>query len=585
MPPRQSSRRPHADAFAAAARALSEGRLDAAEKAVRRLLRGAPADPKAHALMVRLLLLRDRPDDALARADAALEATPSAAALHVARMLALRALGRSDAALQALDAAVALAPTAFQPRLERGKLRLSLAQYDAAAADLAKALELAPPGSEAPPLYAAALLEAGDLARAQSVIAAYERRKPAPTVTHQQVLAGLRFKRRDYRGAAEIYQRLTLSAPEDPHAWLGLAAATRMAGDPVASQSVKVATIARFPLVRKTSRTAEARVLVLNKAGLEFQSRHPIGRTSLVNDNFASALEAGRLSYAHAFADHAASIDAALAEGPYDLVLNNLASPEAYRGALSLEQLRETCARFDGTPVLNPPDAVAAATRAENSVRYGEETHFTFPRTVLLDAGAPEAQIAQLLSAQAPPLILRPPATHKGVGASLVEDRAALPEAVAAFKGEPFYAIDYHDCRSPDGLFRRFRGVVIDRAVYPATMLAATGWNVHGDARQGLWTEDRLIDEERRFLDDLPDWLGLPADQAFRELIERQPLDLFGFDFARRRSDGRLIVFEVNAAMAFTSAMLAEAFPYLRPARNRYIAAIEDYLLKRAGAG
>jgi hypothetical protein len=71
--------------------------------------------------------------------------------------------------------------------------------------------------------------------------------------------------------------------------------------------------------------------------------------------------------------------------------------------------------------------------------------------------------------------------------------------------------------------------------------------------------------EERRFLNDMPNVLGMRAMTALERLSERMGLDYAGVDFALAR-DGSVLVFEANATMTINAPPPDAMWDYRRSA-------------------
>ncbi len=146
------------------------------------------------------------------------------------------------------------------------------------------------------------------------------------------------------------------------------------------------------------------------------------------------------------------------------------------------------------------------------------------------------------------PAIIRPLGSHAGRGLARVVDAAELAGYYAAHRGVPmFTAAPFHDYRSADGRWRKYRVIFVDGVPYPLHLAIHDDWAVwYYNARMHRCAARQ--EEECRFLGDMRSFLPEPATRALGRLPGLVGLDYFGLDCAVLR-DGRLLVFEVETGM------------------------------------
>jgi hypothetical protein len=120
-------------------------------------------------------------------------------------------------------------------------------------------------------------------------------------------------------------------------------------------------------------------------------------------------------------------------------------------------------------------------------------------------------------------------------------------ERVHAEQVAPLYAAQFVHFASPDGFFRKYRVIFIDREPYPYHLAISPHWLVHYATAQMLDHPWKLA-EEQRFLRDPRSVLGASGDAAIRAVGARMDLDYAGVDFTLL-GDGRVLVFEANPVM------------------------------------
>jgi hypothetical protein len=166
------------------------------------------------------------------------------------------------------------------------------------------------------------------------------------------------------------------------------------------------------------------------------------------------------------------------------------------------------------------------------------------------------------------PLLVRIAGTHGGDDFDKFEDWPGITEFVARRSDANYYVIEYIDYRSIDDLFRKYRIIFIDGGILPYHLAIHNDWKVHHfrtDMADHAWM--RL--EEERFLEDLGSVFNVSQQDALRAMARATGLDYGGIDCGIGR-DGRIVVFEANAAMLVHDEK-TEVFAY----KNRYIAKIK----------
>jgi len=224
-----------------------------------------------------------------------------------------------------------------------------------------------------------------------------------------------------------------------------------------------------------------------------------------------------------------------------DVVLSAVCDPDT--NDLTLGVVAEAI-RMIGRPVVNDPERVRATTRAELSVRLQGIAGLRVPNTVrLVPAFAADVHDSIDRGDLAYPFLLREAGAHGGTRLALLQsddDRRLLDQF--AFDGRSFYATEFVDFRSPDGLYRKYRVLVIGGRPFPKHLIAADSWNIHAENRHDHMDRPELVREEEAFLD------GFSSERypAFAAIAEVLQLDYFGVDFALD-ADDQLILFEANA--------------------------------------
>ena len=362
-----------------------------------------------------------------------------------------------------------------------------------------------------------------------------------------------------------------------------LAAASFHCGDMIHAEKVTAGAYRKFPSFERGGDTPDLRVLVLEPMGLDFFA--DIGRrpVNYIKGNFPAFLPIERITYTHAIVDTGCDLKDALDMNRYDVAINNRPVFERLEARNQAEVYEKWISDLP-MPVVNAPAAVSMMTREANAKRFGEAENFVFPRTISVRHETNiDATVDHVLAHTRFPIILRPRHTHVGHGVMLIEDEDGLREVLRQNPLSNFYAIDYHDCTSPDGMFRRYRIACVGGQLIPDGLRADFSWNVHSwEHGPEKWAELGLDVEEKNFWDNPEQVLNAPPEEFFRDIVEAVDLDVFGIDFGIRKEDGRIIVYEVNSAMAIANGGDLETFPYRTAQCDEIKRLITDLLFEKA---
>ncbi len=261
------------------------------------------------------------------------------------------------------------------------------------------------------------------------------------------------------------------------------------------------------------------------------------------------------------------------------VIFNCIADPDSHGRSLDraselLEQAR--------VPVLNRPQNVRKTTR-DNIYRLLHNTPgLVVPRTVRL---APR-RLSDIRAAMADgdigmPFLIRPAGQHGGAGLLRVDSESDLGQLERfAFDGRGYYLTEFVDFRSPDGLYRKYRLIMLDGRVYPRHLIASDHWNIHSRSRSTVMQNNlELIAQEQAFLDHPERHFKESVQQALAQIRRELELDYFGVDCGLN-ADGDLVVFEINACVNVIQRHQAP-FGYLNAAVERIRTGVIEMVLRR----
>lgn len=216
-------------------------------------------------------------------------------------------------------------------------------------------------------------------------------------------------------------------------------------------------------------------------------------------------------------------------------------------------------------PVINHPDDIAATTRERIYELFRDTPGLIVPKTLRI-APTRLADIQALIDDGAIelPFIMRPTGGHGGEGVYLLEDAGDIHSLERyAFDGSEYYLIEFADFRDEDGLYRKYRLVMVDGRLYGRHLIICDRWNIHAASRQILMADDEaLVNEEKEFLrqfnTEIPAWIADALGRVYEEL----GLGYFGIDCSIRPGE-QLLIFEMNACINALEQPDIKDYPYL----------------------
>jgi hypothetical protein len=233
-------------------------------------------------------------------------------------------------------------------------------------------------------------------------------------------------------------------------------------------------------------------------------------------------------------------------------------------------------------PVVNAPDRIARLTRDGTWELLKSAPGVVIPinaridRTAFTRVAAGEIAIEDILEGSNFPIIARPSGSHAGEGLCKLDNREAISGYLDERPESAFYIAPFVDYRGRDGLFRKYRVVLIDGRSYASHMAISSHWMIHYlNAGMASSTEKRA--EEARFMADYDHDFAIRHAQALAAIAELAGLEYLPFDCGETQ-DGKLLVFEAGTNMIVHSMDSPDLFPYKRPQMEKVFRAFEAML-------
>ena len=180
------------------------------------------------------------------------------------------------------------------------------------------------------------------------------------------------------------------------------------------------------------------------------------------------------------------------------------------------------------------------------------------------------------------PLIVRPVGSHAGHDLSRIANDAELQAYLATAQASAFFLSPFVDYKSGDGYFRKYRFVYVDGEPFPVHEAISQKWMIHYYNAQ-MADHQWMRDEEAAFLADPWARFAGGLGDAVRAIAPAAGLEYFGIDCAVG-PDGRLLVFEADAAMLVHTTDPVDLYPYKHEFVPRIYRALEAMVDRRKGA-
>jgi glutathione synthase/RimK-type ligase-like ATP-grasp enzyme len=237
-------------------------------------------------------------------------------------------------------------------------------------------------------------------------------------------------------------------------------------------------------------------------------------------------------------------------------------------------------------PLLNPPHLVGSLDRDKlHGLLMGIEglaipATATASRERLTDLARSAAAPCDIAADLAFPFIVRPRGSHAGAGLAKIDDPPAMQRYLGARQEQEFFIARFVDFAGSDGLFRKYRIVVVDGRPYACHLAIADRWDLwYLNAGMSQSTSKRI--EEETFMRTFDIGFAQRHRTALAGMIERIGLDYFTVDCAETK-DGSLLIFEVDNTAIVHNMDPPAIFPYKGPQMRKVFDAFAAMLHRRA---
>ena len=238
-------------------------------------------------------------------------------------------------------------------------------------------------------------------------------------------------------------------------------------------------------------------------------------------------------------------------------------------------------------PILNPPSRIALLPRDCTYALLNDIEHLVMPCSVrvqkqqLVELATQPNPLSDVAELGGLPIIIRPLGSQAGRGLVKIEKAEQIPDYLQSMSENEFYISRFVDYRSADGLFRKYRIVLIEGHPYICHLAISSNWLIHYLNAGMSESVEKRAEEERCFAGFASDFAVRHAS-AFRAIYQRMGLDYLGIDCAET-PEGELLIFEVDSNMIIHSFDSADMFPYKQTQMQKVFAAFRALLIKTGG--
>lgn len=239
-------------------------------------------------------------------------------------------------------------------------------------------------------------------------------------------------------------------------------------------------------------------------------------------------------------------------------------------------------------PVLNDAACIMELARDAAHARLADAPGVAMPvtarvvRSTLERVVHGELAMTSVLADGDFPVVVRPVGSHAGRGLEKCDDAIAIARYLQAMPEREFYVARWVDYSSADGLFRKYRIVLIDGQPFVCHMGISTHWMVHYlNASMEECAEKRA--EEAYVMAHFDDEFARRHAAALRAIHERLGLDYLGIDCGET-TDGKLLIFEVESGPIVHAMDPVDIFPYKQPQMRKVFSAFRELLVRRMPA-
>jgi glutathione synthase/RimK-type ligase-like ATP-grasp enzyme len=258
---------------------------------------------------------------------------------------------------------------------------------------------------------------------------------------------------------------------------------------------------------------------------------------------------------------------------PHDVLF--VAIAESEENLSLLKQLEPLLAKWN-KPVLNKPEYIAKMSRDAACQLLANAAGISMPETTRF--ASPPFEGGRGGCALDFPIIIRPVDSHAGHDLEKIESQTALNDYLERQNYPEFFVAKFVDYCNADGLFRKYRVMLISGQPFLAHLAISDHWMIHY-LNAGMAEDAAKRDEEAKAMHDFDDTFAKKHAAAFQTIYERTGLDYLGIDCSET-PDGELLIFEIDSCMIVHAIDPVDLFPYKPAYMAKLFAAFQRLLVE-----
>ncbi len=218
-----------------------------------------------------------------------------------------------------------------------------------------------------------------------------------------------------------------------------------------------------------------------------------------------------------------------------------------------LKQLESFLVKWS-KPVLNKPERIAKMSRDAAYQLLENAAGILMPETVRYLTENLHSENFDY------PIIIRPVDSHAGHDLEKIESKTALSNYLAQQNYDEFFIAKFIDYRNTDGLFRKYRVMLISGQPFLAHLAISENWMIHY-LNAGMAEDAKKRAEEAHVMQYFDETFAKKHAAAFQTIYERTGLDYLGMDCSETPA-GELLIFEIDSCMIVHAIDPVDLFPY-----------------------
>ena len=195
-------------------------------------------------------------------------------------------------------------------------------------------------------------------------------------------------------------------------------------------------------------------------------------------------------------------LDSSKSKQPYSLqftpeiIFNQISDADSHAKGLKI------CAAFcekRKIPVINHPNAILRTQRDQIYESLSDVENLIVPKSIRCQPKSPNDVRTEIEGAELTyPVIMRSSGSHGGIDTIRLNSPENIEEKMyqVPMDGRSFYITEFHDYRSNDGLYRKYRIAVVGGIPIVRHVITSDSWLIHSSSRKFMKRYPKYIKEE-----------------------------------------------------------------------------------------